>query len=245
MKNIVYLIFLTILVGCNNEPNKELKLEKNTELTDRENILEDSVADIIVNNNSGTEDENKIFYDTIEVFDDFHKVFMEFYSMSEFSFRLVKVKNNKTDTLISKTNSGCFFDTILIKDYNFDNVPDFDLISAACNRSGANTIHHIYLNQDSIFTKLKFEHSLNIYPVREEEVIYGGYNGVWDFSVYKAKWIDEELIIQEEHSFMIPDDTIITTDRYFDECGKLMKEIIDTVNKIPDWDAYYSKMKRN
>lgn len=244
----ILLILLSFLIFRCADENKEKKKNEKEKIQIKDSIInknndaekKEIVYDTIENNV-----EDKIYYDTIYSKDKKYAVLIESYSFSEHSFCLIQTKKKKTDTLITKTKTGCYFDTIFFRDYNFDGIVDFDFVTVPCCRSGANTIHHIYINNGNKFEKLKFEEDGNIFPIKEEKTIYGGYNGVWDFSVYKAKWRKGKLIKTEEHYYADNDGVMIKEDRYFDNSGKIRKTVTDTIDVPPDWSEYYDIMKRD
>jgi len=124
------------------------------------------------------------------------------HKQDEFSFQIFKQKQNRLLPASHKIETGSFYDTILIKDYNFDGVPDVDLITRPANRSGDNAINHIFLRkQDTFELAKKSRRPLCAYitPVKAEKALYGRIlNSNGDFIFRKLIWNGNQLIISEE-----------------------------------------------
>lgn len=143
-------------------------------------------------------EEEEIVFDTIPILDHLHFACLEFHDIDDIIISLVRRDKDSFTVLIPKFRSrGGFYDTILVQDYNFDGLTDLDFILRPGCRSGANAIHHIYLNQGNKFAKAVIPQYSFLSPVLKEKTVYGIYNGVDDFELIKATWKGDSLLIKE------------------------------------------------
>jgi hypothetical protein len=199
MKASILLLIILFLVSCNSETVKD-----KTKVTSKKQLMA-SIHQTIVSIKQrikGTlkyhEKEEEIYFDTIPVIDKVHFVCLEFHDIDELVFSLIRKGKNKTTCLIPKTKkTGGFYDTVLVKDYNFDKIKDIDVVIRPGCRTGANTFHNIYLRKGSKFVTANIPPYSYLSPVFKEKTIYGIYNGPDDREFIKAKWKKDSLLITE------------------------------------------------
>lgn len=89
---------------------------------------------------------------------------------------------------------GLFSSIIYGRDYNFDGIPDIDIITRPSVRSGANTIHCLVLASDSGYFQADVNWYNHLYPNAKDKCLYSiGFGGGEDATCYKLIWSSDTL----------------------------------------------------